>query len=95
MKHLESKLSEVLPIKSNLYSERVRNKADLGLSPERIIFVYFVFLDVQLLHDAFFEVLGKVGSYLSCCTFSCYLGDVGFDHDADEVFEGSLVGVPA
>jgi hypothetical protein len=28
-KHLESKLSEVLPIKSNLYSERVRNKADL------------------------------------------------------------------
>ena len=48
-----------------------------------------------LLDDAFFEVLGEVGADFSGSTFSGYLGDVGLDHDADEVFERGLVGVPA
>ena len=48
-----------------------------------------------LLDDAFFEVLGEVGADLGGGTFGGYLGDVGLDHDADKVFEGGFVGVPA
>jgi hypothetical protein len=73
LKHLESALSEVLPIKSNLYSVRVQNKADHGLSSQRIIFVYSVYLDVIL--NLFEEGVGLVG-----------VEDFVAVHDGHEVF---------
>ena len=73
MKHLESALSEVLPIKTNLYSVCVQNKADHGLSSQRIIFVYSVYLDVIL--NLFEEGVGLVG-----------IEDLITVHDGNEVF---------
>ncbi len=70
-------------------------KQTYGLSPERIIFVYFVFLDVQLLNNTLFEVLFKIGADFHCSILGGYLRHVGLDHEADEVFKARLVGVPA
>ena len=70
MKHLESALSEVLPIKSNLYSVCVQNKADHGLSSQRIIFVYLVYLDVIL--NLFEEGVGLVGIEDFVAVHDCY-----------------------
>ena len=49
---------------------------------------------LRLLHDAFFEVLGKVGAHLGGCAFGSDLGNVVLDHQLYQLLEGGLGRIP-